>query len=92
MSDQEHLFSGKKNKNFTFRVNLDLLNEAEQLYRKMGLSITEAINVFLQSSVNVGGLPFPLNDSLEAYVQERATKQLWAEIQAGLDADDAYDD
>jgi DNA-damage-inducible protein J len=35
-------------------------SEVEAIYSRYGMSITDAINVFLYQSKNVGGLPFDL--------------------------------
>lgn len=40
------------------RVSEALKQQAEQVFAGMGLSISEAVRVFLQQSVNEGGLPF----------------------------------
>lgn len=40
------------------RVSGILKQQAEQLFAGMGLSLSEAIRVFLQQSVNERGLPF----------------------------------
>lgn len=40
------------------RVRLELKEQSEAVFKAMGLSISDAIRVFLQQSVNVGGLPF----------------------------------
>ncbi len=40
------------------RVNPELKERAEALFTAMGMSTAEAIRIFLQQSVNEGGLPF----------------------------------
>lgn len=40
------------------RVSQQLKQQAEQLFSSMGLSLSEAVRVFLQQSVNEHGLPF----------------------------------
>lgn len=40
------------------RVSPVLKQQAEQLFAGMGLSLSEAVRVFLQQSVNEHGLPF----------------------------------
>ena len=40
------------------RVSQNLKQQAEQLFASMGLSVSEAVRVFLQQSVNERGLPF----------------------------------
>ncbi len=54
------------------RVNPDLKAQAESIFSNMGMSTADAIRIFLQQSVNVGGLPFqphakiPNAETLEA--------------------------
>lgn len=40
------------------RVTTELKAEAEAIFQSMGLKTSDAIRLFLQQSVNVGGLPF----------------------------------
>jgi len=40
------------------RVNPELKAQAESVFARMGMSTADAIRIFLQQSVNDGGLPF----------------------------------
>ncbi len=40
------------------RINSELKQEAEAVFSAIGLSTAEAIRLFLQQTVNRGGLPF----------------------------------
>ncbi len=40
------------------RVKSELKIQADQLFAQIGLSTADAIRMFLQQSVNIGGLPF----------------------------------
>jgi DNA-damage-inducible protein J len=54
------------------RVSPELKQQAEAIFGALGLSTSDAIRMFLQQSVNVGGLPFqpavkrPNEQTLEA--------------------------
>ncbi len=54
------------------RIKPELKEKAEAVFSAMGLSTSDAIRMFLQQSVNVGGLPFrpsaklPNTETLEA--------------------------
>ncbi len=54
------------------RIRPELKEEAEAVFSAIGLSTADAIRMFLQQSVNVGGLPFrptaksPNAETLEA--------------------------
>lgn len=40
------------------RISPELKRDAEAVFAAMGMTIAEGIRVFLQQSVNIGGLPF----------------------------------
>lgn len=42
------------------RVDLDAKEEAAIIYKRWGLSLADAVNMFLHETVHVGGLPFEL--------------------------------
>jgi DNA-damage-inducible protein J len=42
------------------RIDPYIKSSAESIYARYGLRISDAINIFLHQSVNVGGLPFDL--------------------------------
>jgi DNA-damage-inducible protein J len=44
----------------SIRIDPQVKADVEAIYSRYGLSITEAINIFLHQSRNVGGLPFDL--------------------------------
>jgi len=54
------------------RIDPQVKADVEAIYARYGMSITDAINVFLYQSRNVNGLPFdlrpptPNNETLEA--------------------------
>lgn len=57
------------------RVSPELKKQAEVVFGALGLSTSDAIRMFLQQSVNVGGLPFqptvkrPNQKTLEAMAE-----------------------
>jgi DNA-damage-inducible protein J len=46
------------------RIDPEIKADVEAIYSRYGMSITDAINVFLYTSRNVGGLPFDLRPSI----------------------------
>ena len=42
---------------FRMRINPEVRKTLETVYGKTGLTLTDAINVFFQQSLNVGGFP-----------------------------------
>ncbi len=57
------------------RISPELKKQAEAVFAALGLSTADAIRMFLQQAVNVGGLPFqpmvkrPNADTLEAMAE-----------------------
>ena len=49
-------------------VDSVLQSQAEETFAKIGLPLSEAINLFLKAAVRYGGLPF--EDKLECYNDE----------------------
>lgn len=49
-----------KSASMCIRIDPQVKAEVEAIYSRYGMSLTEAINVFLYQSRNVGGLPFDL--------------------------------
>ena len=59
----------------SLRIDPQVKADVEAIYSQYGLSITEAINIFLHHSRNVGGFPFDLrpprpNESTLAAMRE----------------------
>ncbi len=47
-----------KTANINIRIEPDIKAQAEAVYRSFGISVTDAINVFLRASIMNGGFPF----------------------------------
>ena len=52
-----------KTSSLNIRLNPEIKKTAEIVYAQYGLSLTEAVTVFIHQSCNVGGLPFDLRPS-----------------------------
>jgi len=52
-----------KTASLNIRINPEVKKTAETVYAQYGLSLTEAVTVFIHQSCNVGGLPFDLRPS-----------------------------
>ena len=89
--------------NLHIRIDPETKQGAEKLYASFGITITDAIVMFLRQSISVGGLPFELrqpryNAETEAAIQEAndiMTGKLKvksyssvAEMNADIDSDD----
>jgi len=52
-----------KSASMYIRIDPQVKSDVERIYSRYGMSITDAINVFLYTSRIVGGLPFDLRPS-----------------------------
>ena len=47
-----------KSTTFTFRLTPEVKKEASELFESLGITLSDAINLFLHKSLQEGGLPF----------------------------------
>jgi len=47
-----------KTTTFTFRVNPEVKKESIELFESLGITMSDAINLFLRQALREGGLPF----------------------------------
>ena len=64
-----------KDTNFNMRMNRQKKSELEALYSRLGMTLPEAVNIFFENSLLVGGIPFDVrlprfNRETEAAIQE----------------------
>ena len=52
----------KKSTNLNIRIDSELKNDAEDLFKRLGLNISSAINVFLTQSVREQAIPFEIRE------------------------------
>ena len=64
-----------KTANINVRIDPEFKSEVESLYSKFGMSITEAINIFLHMSLMEGGLPFEVRQPRYNAETEAAMKE-----------------
>ena len=59
------------------RMDKELKAEVEDLYRSLGTSFAEAVRIFAQQSLRVGGMPFtPSLKTFDEYTQEEIDAKL----------------
>lgn len=63
------------NSNINIRVDKNVKSQAQALFSGLGLDLSTAINIFLRSSIEYGGIPFTVrhrryNAETEAAMQE----------------------
>ena len=65
-----------KDSTFQLRINSEIKKAVEDIYAKTGMTLTDAINTFIQQSINMEGLPFIVTkNSKEAL--KRADREGW---------------
>ena len=72
-----------KTATFQMRINPEVKQRAERLYASYGLTLTDAVNVFIQQSLQSEGLPFLMSPENEEYLKGKAMDCLMAEIEKG---------
>ena len=51
-----------KTANLNIRIDPETKSSAEQLFSQFGITVTDAVNMFIHQSLMVGGLPFELRN------------------------------
>ena len=64
-----------KTASLNIRIDPDVKRDAESLYNNFGITVSDAVNIFLHQSLKVGGLPFEMrqpryNAETEAAMRE----------------------
>ncbi|MBD5161153.1 MAG: phosphatase [Oscillibacter sp.] len=75
-----------KTTTFQMRINPEVKQHVENIYARQGLTFTDAVNIFIQQSLNMGGLPFLVSPENEAYMKAKAMRRLMDEVQQGWDS------
>lgn len=68
---------------FQMRIDPETKQRAESVYASYGLTLTDAVNIFIQQSLNENGLPFLLSPENMEYKKAKAWKHLMSEIEKG---------
>lgn len=79
----ENVVFSNKNDFFRIRINSDLRHELEKVYAKNGLTLTDAVNVFFQQSLNAGGFPFQITENNAEIIKAKALSRLMKELEKG---------
>lgn len=75
-----------KTSTFQMRINPEIKQQVEEVYAKQGLTFTDAVNIFIQQSINSNGLPFLASSENEEYLKAKAVRRLMAEFQKGWES------
>ena len=75
-----------KTSTFQMRINPAVKLEVEKIYAEQGFTLTDAVNMLIQQSLNIGGLPFLVSAENREYIKKKAIAKLIDEIEAGWDS------
>ena len=68
------------------RINPDIKRRVEDVYARQGLTFTDAVNIFIQQSLNADGLRFLVAPENGEYMKAKAMRRLVSELQKGWDS------
>jgi DNA-damage-inducible protein J len=78
-----------KTANLNIRIDPETKKGAERLFSGFGITVTDAVNIFLRQSLMVGGLPFAMKIPRYNAETEAAIKET-RDIEAGKVATKGY--
>ena len=78
--------SAPKTATFQMRINPEVKARAEDVFSTYGMTLTDAVNIFIQQSLNTNGLPFLLSPENVEYLKAKSVQRLMAEVQKGWDS------
>ena len=87
-----NVVSSPKTDMFRLRINPEVRAEIEEIYAKNGLTLTQAINIFIQQSINAGGLPFNVNEDNAEFIKAQSMKKLMQELEYGKNSGELVDE
>ena len=85
---REKICVAKEPKTGTFQMRMSprVKEQAEEIFSQCGMTLTDAVNVFIQQSLNVEGMPFILTQNSKEALREQAISRLMMEIKQGEDS------
>ena len=86
MDQNINIVTAPKTSTFQMRINPEIKRRVEAVYAVQGLSFTDAVNIFIQQSLNDNGLPFLVSPENAAYLKTKARRRLLDEVQKGMDS------
>lgn len=86
MANRLCVATAPKTSTFQMRINPEIKAQAENIYANCGMTLTDAINAFIQQSINVEGLPFLVTQNSKEALREQAISALMLELKKGEDS------
>ena len=86
MDNPINVVTAPKTSTFQMRINPDVKRQVEAVYARQGLTFTDAVNIFIQQSINEDGLPFLASPENAAYLKTKAMRRLLDDAQKSWDS------
>ena len=83
MNQDLNVVTAPRTSTFQMRINPEVKRRVEAVYAKQGLSFTDAVNIFIQQSLNENGLPFLASPENAEFLKSKAMRRLLDEAQKG---------
>lgn len=84
--EKYNVTTAPKTGTFQMRINPQIKERVENIYAASGMTLTDAINTFIQQSINVEGLPFIVTKNSKEALRQQAIAQLMIELKKGEDS------
>ena len=84
--EELNVATAPKTGTFQMRINPQIKERVENIYAASGMTLTDAINIFIQQSINVEGLPFIVSKNSKDALRQQAIAQMMLELKKGEDS------
>ena len=91
MDPNLNVVTAPKTATFQMRINPEVKRRVEAVYASQGLSFTDAVNIFIQQSLNDNGLPCLASHENAEFMRAKAMRRLLDEAQKGWDSAEKED-
>ena len=81
--EELNVATAPKTATFQMRINPKIKERVESIYAASGMTMTDAINAFIQQSINVEGLPFIVTKNSKEALRQQAIAQLMLDLKKG---------
>lgn len=83
MSDFISVTNSPKTSTFQMRINPEVKEQVENIYARCGMTLTDAINIFIQQSINAEGMPLIVTQNSREAIKAQAISMLMSELKKG---------
>ena len=86
MDQNLNVVTAPKTATFQMRINPEVKRRVEAIYASQGLSFTDAVNIFIQQSLNDNGLPFLVSPENAEFMKAKTMRRLLDDAQKAWDS------